>query len=447
MLDVNVDPVVGHRRSLDRSPVHPVTSRARARAERARRALRSEATRPLNPAPRGAGREASSSSSARSRHPAGLRARRRRARPGRRRRGRAPRRVFCGELAEARPDTGRGDERRLGRVEVAGAEQRDIAGLRRRRRRSASAAPCPTRSRKASSPACSDRRGRRSRRRRRGRAAARAREPRRRGSSSSLRARAAGRAARRAVAAICAASVSSAITAASGHGTSSRAASTIASPPEPHAPGDAQQPRGELAAAGMALVLGPDRHRRQRPAVGTPRPQRAHRERPLEDDRRETDLHAGALVEALRARVALGIDAEADTSPAAPPETPEGVGQQRRAETTAAPLPCGEEPRHPAHAEPLGQANGAGDDLLARPHDHAQLRVELVVLEELVRKRLERLRFDGSSGRRTRRRGRRGTPRPPSASKVDAETPAGQRAGCGASVRSMRICQKRLISS
>ena len=38
----------------------------------------------------------------------------------------------------------------------------------------------------------------------------------------------------------------------------------------------AQQPCGKLAAARMALVLGADGNRGQRPAVGTPRPQRAH---------------------------------------------------------------------------------------------------------------------------------------------------------------------------
>ena len=57
-------------------------------------------------------------------------------------------------------------------------------------------------------------------------------------------------------ASICSASVSSATTAASGYGSSVNAASAIASPP--FAPGarHADEPGGELAAAGVALVLG-----------------------------------------------------------------------------------------------------------------------------------------------------------------------------------------------
>jgi hypothetical protein len=40
--------------------------------------------------------------------------------------------------------------------------------------------------------------------------------------------------------------------------------------------GDADEPGGELAAAAVALVLGPDRHRRQRPAVGAAGAEAAH---------------------------------------------------------------------------------------------------------------------------------------------------------------------------
>ena len=134
------------------------------------------------------------------------------------------------------------DEVGLGRVEVAGPEQRHVARQRRRRRRSASAAASPRRFRTASSRACSDRRGRRSRRRRGGRGGARARARRRRARSSSRRARAAGPAARAPSAAICSSSVGSSIAAASGHGSAMRAASAIASPPSPHARGTRTSP-------------------------------------------------------------------------------------------------------------------------------------------------------------------------------------------------------------
>ena len=78
---------------------------------------------------------------------------------------------------------------------------------------------------------------------------------------------------------------------------------------------DAHEPGGELAAAGVTLVLRPDRDGRERTAVGAACAQRAHRSEPqwlvkaqLPGVRPADHAHADALVQARRAGDALRVD-------------------------------------------------------------------------------------------------------------------------------------------
>jgi hypothetical protein len=84
------------------------------------------------------------------------------------------------------------------------------------------------------------------------------------------------------------------------------------------APGawDPNEARGERSPAGVALVLRPERDRRERPALGAlgaqsrQDPETLPTKSALEDVRFSIDVHADAGVEALRAGQALGIDAQ-----------------------------------------------------------------------------------------------------------------------------------------
>ena len=146
----------------------------------------------------------------------------------------------------------------LRRVEVAGADERHVLGCRPRRSRSASAAASPTGCRTATSPACSGRRARRARRRASRpcraasafdradvRAAAAAEDERPLGQVGRERERLLGRACPRR-------RPPPRDTAAARY-----AASAIASPPSPQARGTRTSPAPNVAAAGVALVLGP----------------------------------------------------------------------------------------------------------------------------------------------------------------------------------------------
>ena len=208
----------------------------------------------------------------------------------------------------------RRDELHLGWVEVARADQRDVAADRRRRRRSPSAAASPTRSRTARTAACSGRRGRRARRPRGTPRSPRAPRSHRRASSSSRRARSDGRGARRRAG-----------------GSAPRACRPRSrSPPDRAAPGAPPRPssrrrRPRRAGHGRARRGTPARtsgtgtrgRRRPRSACGSRDSGRAGGSpgqptpaRPLEEDRVAVDAHARALVQPRRTRGARCVDAE-----------------------------------------------------------------------------------------------------------------------------------------
>src|SRR5207253_2292687 len=105
------------------------------------------------------------------------------------------------------------------------------------------------------------------------------------------------------------------------------------------------------------------------------------------------DVHPDPLVEALRARVALGVDAEADRALPAPPERPERVVEQRLADAAAAPLSTGEEPRNPGDSQALRATDRARDDLVAVTDDRPELRCEVVAVDHRRAPLLERLRL------------------------------------------------------
>ena len=199
------------------------------------------------------------------------------------------------------------DELDLRRVEVARPDERDVLAAAPRRRRSPSAAASPTRCPTATSPACSGRRARRSRRRRG--TPRRPREPRsRRRASSSSRPSTSGRSGSSAASSsVCSASVSASIT--RGLGIRQRGPGRLGHRLAAGAPRarHADEAGAELAPAGVALVLRPERHGGERAAVGAAGAEPAHSilqvavEAPL-------DVHAGPLVEADRAGEALGVD-------------------------------------------------------------------------------------------------------------------------------------------
>ena len=178
----------------------------------------------------------------------------------------------------------------------------------------------------------------------------------------------------------------------------------LASSPRPRHPTRAARGAARLRTRGRTNGTGTRSRWRPPSACGSRGSGRAARscERSLEHDGSKLHPHTGPFVEALGSRVALRIDSEPDAAPAAAPEAAERIGEQGSADAAPTPVAHGEEPRHPAHAKPLGHANGARDDLAPRSNDGAEPRIEVVVLEVLAARSPRTARASGSSDRQTR---------------------------------------------
>ena len=140
-----------------------------------------------------------------------------------------------------------------------------------------------------------------------------------------------------ATASVCIASVSSSTTATSGKSSGSAAASTIGSPPAPHARGTRTSPAAKVRPQEWHSYSVVDGYGGQRPAVGAAGAENAHASDLLEGDAARLDVHAGALVQVGRAGLVLRVDVERDARRAAPPELGKGAGEQGFCETLAPP--------------------------------------------------------------------------------------------------------------
>ena len=194
------------------------------------------------------------------------------------------------------------------------------------------------------------------------------------------------------------------------------------------APGarDADEPGGELATAAVALVLGPDRDRGERAAVGAAGAERAHAG-PLPRVAAADDVHADPLVEGDGAGRVLGVDAEAGRALPCCREREERLAEERLPETRGATAgaPRARRPNPRRRPRRAGPVDADAGDLVAVPRDPPQSRV--LRLAEVVRApALERAGLVAPVVGRTPLLRRRGRPRRRASSKRPTSIPAGQ---------------------